>query len=312
MAGHASFDLVSSCRVLSCLVASGCVVLCRVVRSCLVLSYHLMSSQLTSCVFPSRRVSSYRVVSYPSLLSTSLMLVHSACLSAESYKHKTAASPTRLRKPPDSMANGRITPNKTACLKCVRPPSVLITTANSSVCRHRLGQVPQLAHALRRCHREKKRKLHRKILQKLAIQKKGLQKIRQSQIYIFLSFLLSSISFLFCLSVSFLMPISLLISLALLSLLNDNGNVCVLYDVVDVDVVLLSCCVMCCGWAVRVVVVVAVAVCVRVSFLLALKKRSRVKIQNTPKTLPCVPSKRPWNPYSHLATLSSHPVQGQV
>ena len=51
------------------------------------------------------------------------------------------------------------------------------------------------------------------------------------------------------------------------------------------------CCVMCCGWAVRVVVVVAVAVvvCARVSFLIAL--------QNDPvcafKTLPRVPSTRP-------------------
>ena len=56
-----------------------------------------------------------------------------------------------------------------------------------------------------------------------------------------------------------------------------------------VMLLMLCCYVMCCGWAVRVVVVVAVAVvvCVRVSFLLTLKDAPVCIF----KTRPCVPSK---------------------
>ena len=67
-----------------------------------------------------------------------------------------------------------------------------------------------------------------------------------------------------------------------------------LCHVVDVA----CCCVMCCGWAVRVVVLVPVAVCVCVRFVPSCtEKLSGVCIQSAPvctfKTLPCVPSKRP-------------------
>ena len=60
------------------------------------------------------------------------------------------------------------------------------------------------------------------------------------------------------------------------------------------------CVVMCCGWAVRVVVVVSCcAVCVRVSFLLALGNAPVSTFKNALvcifKTLPCVPLKRPFH-----------------